>query len=31
MSERRLTQRVDLGDQHQMVFEVRRAHDPAKP
>jgi len=30
MSERRLTQRVDLGDQHQMVFEVRPAHDPAK-
>ena len=30
MSQRRLTQRVDLGDQHQMVFEVRPAHDPAK-
>src|SRR4029453_8875893 len=30
MSERRLTQPVDLGDQHQMVFEVRPAHDPAK-
>ena len=30
MSERRLTQRVDLGDQHQMVLEVRPAHDPAK-
>jgi selenium-binding protein 1 len=30
MSERRLTQRVDLGDAHQMVFEVRPAHDPAK-
>jgi selenium-binding protein 1 len=30
MSERRLTQRVDLGDQHQLVFEVRPAHDPAK-
>ena len=30
MSERKLTQRVDLGDQHQMVFEVRPAHDPAK-
>jgi selenium-binding protein 1 len=29
MSERKLTQRVDLGDQHQMVFEVRPAHDPA--
>jgi methanethiol oxidase len=30
MSERRLTQRVDLGDQHQMVLEVRPAHDPTK-
>jgi methanethiol oxidase len=30
LSERRLTQRVDLGDAHQMVFEVRPAHDPAK-
>jgi len=30
MSERKLTQRIDLGDQHQMVFEVRPAHDPAK-
>ncbi len=30
LSERKLTQRVDLGDQHQMVFEVRPAHDPAK-
>jgi methanethiol oxidase len=30
MSERRLIQRVDLGDHHQMVFEVRPAHDPAK-
>jgi methanethiol oxidase len=30
MSERKLTQRVDLGDQHQLVFEVRPAHDPAK-
>jgi methanethiol oxidase len=30
LSERRLTQRVDLGDQHQMVFEVRPAHDPTK-
>jgi methanethiol oxidase len=30
MSQRKLTQRVDLGDQHQMVFEVRPAHDPAK-
>jgi selenium-binding protein 1 len=30
MSERRLVQRVDLGDQHQMVLELRPAHDPAK-
>ena len=30
MSERTLTQRIDLGDQHQMVFELRPAHDPAK-
>jgi selenium-binding protein 1 len=30
MSKRRLTQRVDLGDQHQMVLEVRPAHDPSK-
>jgi selenium-binding protein 1 len=30
MSERRLTQRVDLGDQHQMVLELRPAHDPTK-
>jgi methanethiol oxidase len=30
MSERKLTQRVDLGDQHQLVFEVRPAHDPSK-
>src|SRR5678815_4507277 len=30
MSDRKLTQRIDLGDQHQMVFEVRPAHDPAK-
>jgi selenium-binding protein 1 len=29
MSERTLTQRVDLGDRYQMVFEVRPAHDPA--
>jgi methanethiol oxidase len=28
MSERTLTQRIDLGDQHQMVLEVRPAHDP---
>jgi methanethiol oxidase len=30
MEERKLTQRVDLGDAHQMVLEVRPAHDPAK-
>ena len=30
MSDRKLTQRVDLGDQHQMVLELRPAHDPAK-
>src|SRR5512132_4082854 len=30
MSDRKLTQRIDLGDQHQMVLEVRPAHDPAK-
>jgi methanethiol oxidase len=30
MSEHRLTQRIDLGDRHQMVFEVRPAHDPSK-
>jgi methanethiol oxidase len=30
MSDRKLTQRIDLGDQHQMVLEVRPAHDPSK-
>ena len=30
MSDRKLTQRIDLGDAHQMVFEVRPAHDPSK-
>ena len=30
MSERTLTQRIDLGDEHQMVLELRPAHDPAK-
>jgi selenium-binding protein 1 len=30
LSQRTLTQRVDLGDAHQLVFEVRPAHDPAK-
>jgi selenium-binding protein 1 len=29
MSERKITQRIDLGDRYQMVFEVRPAHDPA--
>src|SRR5512133_2626688 len=30
MSQRTLTQRIDLGDAHQMVLEVRPAHDPAQ-
>jgi methanethiol oxidase len=30
MSQGKLVQRVDLGDQHQMVLELRPAHDPAK-
>ena len=30
MSERKLVQRVDLGDEHQMVLELRPAHDPSK-
>jgi selenium-binding protein 1 len=30
MSERTLTQRIDLGDEHQMVLEVRPAHDPSR-
>ena len=30
MSERTLTQRVDLGDAHQMVLELRPAHDPCQ-
>lgn len=30
MSERSLTQRIDLGDEHQMVLELRPAHDPSK-
>jgi selenium-binding protein 1 len=30
MSQRTLTQRIDLGDAHQLVFELRPAHDPAK-
>jgi methanethiol oxidase len=30
MSGRKLVQRVDLGDAHQMVLELRPAHDPNK-
>src|SRR6266545_4218213 len=30
MSQRRLLQRVDLGDAHQLVLELRPAHDPSK-
>jgi selenium-binding protein 1 len=30
MSERKLLQRIDLGDQHQMVLELRPAHDPTQ-
>lgn len=30
MSERKLTQRVDLGDANQMTLELRPAHDPSK-
>jgi methanethiol oxidase len=30
LSDRTLTQRIDLGDAHQMVLELRPAHDPAK-
>jgi selenium-binding protein 1 len=30
MSGHKLTQRVDLGDAHQMVLELRPAHDPSK-
>ena len=30
LSEGRLVQRVDLGDEHQMVLEVRPAHDPTQ-
>jgi selenium-binding protein 1 len=30
MSDRRHVQRVDLGDEHQMVLELRPAHDPGK-
>src|SRR5215211_5560947 len=28
LSDGKLTQRVDLGDEHQMVLELRPAHDP---
>ena len=30
LSEGKLLQRVDLGDEHQMVLELRPAHDPGK-
>ena len=30
LSEGKLIQRVDLGDEHQMVLELRPAHDPRK-
>jgi methanethiol oxidase len=30
MSSHRLVQRVDLGDEHQMVLELRPAHDPSR-
>ena len=30
MSDRKLTQRVDLGDEHQMVLELRPAHNPER-
>jgi methanethiol oxidase len=30
MSGRNLVQRIDLGDAHQMVLELRPAHDPSK-
>jgi selenium-binding protein 1 len=30
LSEGRLIQRIDLGDEHQMVLELRPAHDPRK-
>ena len=30
LSEGKLVQRVDLGDEHQMVLELRPAHDPRK-
>jgi selenium-binding protein 1 len=30
LSQRTLTQRIDLGDQHQIVLELRPAHDPSQ-
>src|SRR4051794_15500809 len=30
LSDGKLTQRIDLGDEHQMVLELRPAHDPRK-
>jgi hypothetical protein len=30
LERRYLTQRIDLGDEHQMVLELRPAHDPSK-
>ena len=30
LSEGKLIQRIDLGDEHQMVLELRPAHDPAQ-
>ena len=30
LSQRTLTQRIDLGGQHQIVLELRPAHDPSK-
>jgi selenium-binding protein 1 len=30
MSERKLVQRIDLGDENQMVLELRPAHDPRR-
>jgi hypothetical protein len=30
MSQRKLVQRIDLGDAHQLVLEVRPAHDPGQ-
>jgi len=30
LSEGRITQRIDLGDEHQMVLELRPAYDPRR-